>query len=146
MTPEQISTYGAGLLALVLLFWFLRGTLGNVLRKQNANANGEESLNQQLHMQIADLYQRNKELTDRYHASMQDAVKLATTHGETIMKTVLEVRREHHESMQRVHTKMEITERKLDACEERDMRCQARLDALEEQMVPLQEAAHGDKR
>lgn len=134
MTPEEISQYGAGIIGLGIIFWFLRGVLGNVLRRQRSTTTGEESLQVQLHRQIIDLHGRNKELTDRYHTAMTDAMKLATTHGENIMKAVMEVRREHHESMQRVYMRMEETEHQLSACEERDKRCNARLDLLERQV------------
>lgn len=134
MTPDQISEYGVGIVAIALFVWFIRGTLQNVLKRQSASTKGEETLTEQLTGQIKDLYKRNTELTDRYHVAMTDAVKLATTHGEKIMQAVMDVRRENHESMQRVHAKLEETKHQLDACEERDKRCNARLDVLEKQV------------
>lgn len=134
MTPDQISEYGIAAIAIALFVWFTRGMLGNVLKRQEATTKGEESLQSQLQKQIVDMHSRNKELTDRYHTAMTDAMKLATTHGENIMKAVMEVRREHHESMQRVYQRMEKTEEMLNACEERDKRCNARLDLLESQI------------
>lgn len=137
MTPHEIATYGGGVVALGLVLWFVRALLGVYVKRQEANATGEGSLSQQLQRQLDDLYTRNKELTDRYHAAMQDALKLATTHGQEVMRAVAEVRKENHDAIVRVHAKLEQAQSELEDCRRRHEECDDRVAALERRVATV---------
>lgn len=118
-------------MALGLVLWFVRGSLGNVLARQNRTSEGEQSLHAQMQTQIADLHDRNRELNDRNHELMRETIKLATAHGEKMMAAIADVRREYHDGMVRVHAKLEKTEAELDDCRRRHEECDERVAALE---------------
>lgn len=134
MTPEQIVTFGAGAVALALILWFVRGILNLTIRKQESNAAGEETLNRRLQKQIDDLNSRNFILTDRMHEIMRDSITLATTHGSKLMESVQQVRLETHDSITRLHKKVEITQSALDECKEQHKDCAQRLETLEQKV------------
>ncbi len=134
MNPNEVVTYGAGICALALIFWFMRGWLEVQRQKSEKNLAGEVTLLQALQTQMNSLYERNKELTDRYHSAMQDALKLATTHGEEVMRAVENVRRETHDAVVRVHTKLEQTQEDLKACQLRHEECDEKVEMLEQRI------------
>lgn len=137
MSAQEIATYGGGVIALGVVLWFVRAMLEVYVERQKSTASGEVSLSLQLQRQIEDLHARNTELNDRYHSAMQDALKLATTHGQELMRAVNEVRREHHEAMVRVHAKLEHTQAELEDCRRRHDECDNRVAALEARIAAV---------
>ncbi len=68
---------------------------------------------------------------------LQDALKLATTHGQEIMQAVENVRKENHEAIVRVHRKLENAEQELADCRRRHEECDDRVAALEKRVATV---------
>ncbi len=142
MTPQDVVTYGAGVMALILVFWFLRGVLNAYNKKLDKNVDGEVTLGQALQAQLTASYERNKLLTDRYDEAMQKALSLSIAHGQEMMTAVNDVRREYHDGMVRVHGILEQTQQDLKVCQTRHEECDERVAHLEariEQVADRQE-------
>ncbi len=146
MNPQEITTFGAGVMALALVLWFLKGVLNAYTKRLENGAQGEGTLAQALQSQLNDLYERNKQLTDRYDAAMQKSLSLSITHGQEMMAAVNDVRREYHEGMIRVHTILDETKRDLQLCQVRHEECDERVAALEAKIDQVVGDRHSHRR
>ena len=131
MTPNEVVTYGAGVMALALIFWFLRGVLDAYAKRLSNTTDGEGTLVQSLQAQLTSSYERNKVLSDRYDEAMQKALSLSIAHGQEMMAAVNQVRTEYHDGMVRVPGILEETRRDLQVCQARHEECDQRVAHLE---------------
>jgi hypothetical protein len=112
MSPQEIVTYGAGIIALFIIF-------GVFVSRQK----GDESLDKRQQRAIDDrdetikeLHARNREISDRYHEAMQG-------HSAQILATVEGMRKEQYASMRVVHEKLAHTQRELEHCMAKHEEC-----------------------
>lgn len=126
MTPQDIATYSAGVVALFVvfaIFW----------RKSQSDKSIDDRVIRQLDERdqtIRELNTRNDELTDRLTQVMKDSIDLARTHGQQIMDAIDEVKQEHAKALTRVYMKLDETERKLMQCEESHAQCSKDMEEL----------------
>lgn len=112
MSPQEIVTYGAGIIALFIIFGVFvsrqKGDESLDTRQQRAIDDRDET--------IRELHQRNREISDRYHEAM-------TGHSAQILATIEGMRKEQYASMRVVHEKLAAAERDLAHCMAKHEEC-----------------------
>lgn len=127
MTPNEIASYGAGIVALSILFrlyW----------RKASSDKSIDDRIIRQLDERdetIRDLHQRNRELTDRYHSAITQSLALAAQHATQTMAAVNDVRREHQEAMVDIRAKLATAQAAAEQAQQDHAACTERVVALE---------------
>ena len=121
MSPQDIVTYGAGIMALVIIFGIFW-----------ARHQGEETLSKQQQKAIDDrdatikeLHQRNREISDRYHDSVQG-------HSSQILATVESMRREHGTAIATVSRELSEAKADLAHCMAKHEECDKNVSDLRE--------------
>ena len=119
MGPQEIVTYGAGVIALVIIFgvFWSRHKRGDDLdeRQQRAIDDRDET--------IRELNKRNQDLSDRYHKAVE-------SHSNQVLETINTMRREQFNSMRVVHVKLDQAERELAACMAKHEECDRNVGEL----------------
>lgn len=153
MTPQEIVTYGAGVIALAIFFgiyaWRAKkdGSLDDRVMKYLDDKDDVIRQMQKYHNEREeDLSMRTREVNDRLYKVMGDAIQLATTHGAQIMAAVETVRRDSHDTAQRLHMRLEQTNEilrstqiKLEDCEASHAECKSRMDRVEAKIGVIQQ-------
>lgn len=115
MGPQEIVTYGAGVIALVIIFgvfWARHKREDNLdERQQRAIDDRDET--------IRELNKRNQDLSDRYHKAVE-------SHSSQVLETINTMRREQFNSMRIVHEKLTTTNVKLEKAEQELAACMAK--------------------
>lgn len=134
---KEVAEYGAGLMLLGVAVWFIRGVLKNYLLRQQKMAEAENTMLQDMRTQNSDLTTRNRELNDRYHAAMEQSLKMAADHTTKIMTTVDSIRNKHDEALTRFAGRIEQCEIKHARCEEDSKGLRDDLESTRTQITAL---------
>lgn len=114
---QKVVEWGAGVLMLGVVVWFIRGLLGTFLVRQKNQASNEKTAIEEMRTQNTDLMNRNRELNDRYHAAMEGSLKMASAHTTQMMTVVEDIRRKHDDALARFAGRIEQCEVKHGICE-----------------------------
>lgn len=141
MTPQELATYGAGIVALSVvfsIFWNRSKKDLSIDDRVIRQLDERDETIRELKERESKMLDRNREINDRLYDVMKESMALATTHGQQIMAAVADVRKENHETAQRLHVRLEHTNAALDAarvqledCEASHAECKARMDRVE---------------
>lgn len=115
MTPEQVVTAGAGVVALVYVFRIVwQGYKG-----QKSVDDRVVRMLDEYRESNADLNARNRELSDRNHSLTKEMIRLAQDHNEKVAIAIKDIQ-----------TRLADAHRKLNECEKQHEDCRRDVDQL----------------
>ena len=106
MSPQEIVTYGAGIMALVIVF-------GMVLRRNKS----EQSVDDRAFRQLDDARELIRELQSQNSALIKSHIEITTTHGTQMLAAIEDAKQDTHRAVADLQRQLDDTKKMLADCQ-----------------------------
>lgn len=131
MSPQEIVTYGAGIMALVIVF-------GMVLRRNKS----EQSVDDRAFRQLDDARELIKELQSQNSALIKSHIEITTTHGTQMLAAIEDAKQDSARAVADLQRQLDDAKRLLDECQGQHDDCRRDVEQLRQFVME----AMGDKK
>ena len=119
MSPQEIVTYGAGIMALVIVF-------GMVLRRNKS----EQSVDDRAFRQLDDARELIKELQAQNSALIKSHLEITTTHGTQMLAAIEDAKQDTHRAVADLQRQLDDTKKLLADCQGQHDDCRRDVEQL----------------
>lgn len=121
MSPQEIVTYGAGIMALVIVF-------GMVLRRNKS----EQSVDDRAFRQLDDARELIRELQSQNSALIKSHIEITTTHGTQMLAAIEDAKQDTHRAVADLQRQLDDTKKMLSDCQGQHDDCRRDVEQLRE--------------
>lgn len=119
MSPQEIVTYGAGIIALVIVF-------GMVLRRNKS----DQSIDDRVIKQLDERDETIKELRQQNNNLIQANIELSTSHGQQIIAAIEDAKADAQRAVADLQRQLDDTKRLLADCQDHHADCRRDVEQL----------------
>lgn len=119
MSPQEIVTYGAGIIALVIVF-------GMVLRRNKS----DQSIDDRVIKQLDERDETIKELRQQNNALIKSNIDLATMHGSQMLSAIEDAKEDASRAIADLQRQLDEAKRMLEDCQGQHDDCRRDVEQL----------------